>query len=256
MFSATDYDRLHQIMEENEEIEQLLSRLLTSHQMTLSTISHEIRNPLTLVYSTLQLIESQHPEVHSFKHWSDLRQDIEYMKVLLEELSSYNNGERIRLETVDTNRFFKTLALSFATSLIDTDIQFASKIEPNLPAIQVDVVKLKECLLNLLGNAKDAVSHITPASHALISFQVHNCPDGIRILVTDNGCGISEEDLPTIFEPFVTHKQGGTGLGLAIASRVVKAHGGTIQVESIPGSGTSFSLTLPVKKHSQYKSND
>lgn len=256
MFSATDYDRLQQIMEESEEKEQLLSRLLKSHQMTLSTISHEIRNPLTLVYSTLQLIESQHPEVHSFKHWNDLHQDIEYMKVLLEELSSYNNGERIRLETVDTNRFFKTLALSFATSLIDTDIEFASKIEPNLPAIQVDVVKLKECLLNLLGNAKDAVSHIAPISDALISFQVYTCPDGIKIIVTDNGCGIPEEDLPTIFEPFVTHKQGGTGLGLAIAYRIVKAHGGTLQAESVPGIGTSFSLTLPVKKHGQDKSND
>ena len=256
MFSPTDYDRLHQIMEESEEKEQLLSRLLKSHQMTLSTISHEIRNPLTLVYSTLQLIESQHPEVHSFKYWSDLRQDMEYMKVLLEELSSFNNGERIRLETVDTNHFFKTLVLSFATSQIDTDIQFASKIEPHLPALQIDAVKLKECLLNLLGNAKDAVSHITPASDALISFQVHTCPEGLKITVTDNGCGISEEDLPTIFEPFVTHKQGGTGLGLANASRVARADGGMLNVSSVPGVHTSFVLTLPVQKNCQDKSND
>ena len=65
--------------------------------MEISTISHEIRNPLTLVYSTLQLIESQHPEVLTFSHWTELHQDIEYMKFLLEDLSSYNNGERLEL---------------------------------------------------------------------------------------------------------------------------------------------------------------
>ena len=63
MLSSTDHDKLQQIMQENPENEALINRLLTSHQMEISTISHEIRNPLTLVYSTLQLIESQHPEV-------------------------------------------------------------------------------------------------------------------------------------------------------------------------------------------------
>ena len=256
MFSATDYDRLQQIMEESPEKEQLLSRLLKSHQMTISTISHEIRNPLTLVYSTLQLIESQHPEVLTFKHWDQLRQDVEFMKLLLEELSRYNNGERIQTDFIDTNRFFKTLALSFATSLIDTDIVFTSKIEPNLPAIAIDSLKLKECLLNLLGNAKDAVSDIAPSSNAVISFHVHLCTDSLEIVVTDNGPGISQEILPHIFEPFVTHKQGGTGLGLAIASRVAKAHGGSLAVSSVPGVQTSFILTLPIQKDCQNKSTD
>ena len=59
MLSSTDHDKLQQIMQENPENEALINRLLTSHQMEISTISHEIRNPLTLVYSTLQLIESQ-----------------------------------------------------------------------------------------------------------------------------------------------------------------------------------------------------
>ena len=97
MFSTTDYDKLQQIMTESPEKKELLSQLLETHRMDISTISHEIRNPLTLVYSTLQLIESQHPEVCTFSHWDHLRQDIEYMKLLLEELSSYNNGERLEL---------------------------------------------------------------------------------------------------------------------------------------------------------------
>ena len=94
MLSSTDHDKLQQIIQEHPETEELFNRIFKSHQMDISTISHEIRNPLTLVYSTLQLIESQHPEVLEFAHWSELHQDIEYMKLLLEDLSSYNNGYR------------------------------------------------------------------------------------------------------------------------------------------------------------------
>lgn len=72
MFSTTDYDKLRLIMEESPEKKELLTRLLESHRMEVSTISHEIRNPLTLVYSTLQLIEAQHPEVRSIRHWDSM----------------------------------------------------------------------------------------------------------------------------------------------------------------------------------------
>ena len=76
MLSSTDHDKLQQIMQEHPETEELFNRIFKSHHMDISTISHEIRNPLTLVYSTLQLIESQHPEVLEFAHWSELHQDI------------------------------------------------------------------------------------------------------------------------------------------------------------------------------------
>ena len=95
MFTESDYEKLHQIMAESPEKEELLTRLLHSHRMDISTISHEIRNPLTLIYSTLQMIEASNPEVLNIRHWSDLHSDIEYMKQLLEELSAYNNGQRL-----------------------------------------------------------------------------------------------------------------------------------------------------------------
>ena len=88
MFTESDYEKLHQIMAESPEKEELLTRLLHSHRMDISTISHEIRNPLTLIYSTLQMIEASNPEVLNIRHWSDLHSDIEYMKQLLEELSA------------------------------------------------------------------------------------------------------------------------------------------------------------------------
>lgn len=247
MFSSTDYHRLQQIMDESPEKQELLSRLLAEHQITISTISHEIRNPLTLVSGALQLIEAEHPEVLYFRYWPELLQDIEYMNLLLNELSTYNNSERIRCSTIDANTFFKTLALSFATTLIDTKIQFISHIPHNLPALFADALKLKEVFLNLLGNARDAVSDVPePVIHLTIQEEPHL----LKILITDNGCGISAEKLPHIFEPFITHKSNGTGLGLAIASRVIHSHQGTIHAESVPFIRTVFTVSLPIQKNS------
>lgn len=247
MFSATDYDELYQIMEESPQKKELLTRLLASHKMDISTISHEIRNPLTLVYSTLQLIESQHPEVASYKHWAEMRRDIEYMKHLLEELSSYNNGEELKRVKTDMNDYLKKLSLSFAASLLDTDIEFTSKIMPDLPSAYIDVVKMRQVLLNLLSNAKDAVLAVPHSAAAAITLYAGLHERELRITITDTGCGIASCDLASIFEPFVTHKPNGTGLGLAIAKRIIHSHKGSLEVVSEPGRCTSFTVTLPVQ---------
>lgn len=248
MFSATDYDKLQQIMEEAPWKKELLTRLLESHRMEVSAISHEIRNPFTLIYSTLQMIEGERLDVTACTHWQTLRRDMEYMKQLLEELSSYNNGDHLKLAPMDTNTFLKTLALSFASSLVDTDIEFRSEISPELPPVTVDGVKLRQVLLNLLGNARDAVTSAScPRDHSpSIGLRAHLSGSMLQITVSDNGCGIPEEELSHIFQPFVTHKENGTGLGLAIARRIVAAHGGTLVVTSAPGVRTVFTVSLPI----------
>lgn len=243
MFSATDYDKLQQIMAESPEKYELLTRLLDSQKITISSISHEIRNPLTLVYSTLQMIQAQHPEVLSFNHWDSLLEDIEYMKSLLEELSSYNNSERLNLSVIDTVSYLRTLALSFASSVMNTEIEFISQIDPDLPSISVDSLKFREVILNLLSNAKDAVASVFEPK---IYFHAHIKNKHLEITIADNGCGISPEQLSHIFEPFITYKANGTGLGLAIASRIIHAHSGHLTVDSTLGKGTSFILTLPI----------
>lgn len=234
-------------MDESPEKKELLSKLLTSHQMTISTISHEIRNPLTLVYSNVQLIEAVHPELYTYKHWKNLRSDIEYMKLLLDELSSYNNGDHLNITEIDTGTFFKALALSFASALINTDIQFVSNVDSPLPSIYGDRVKLREVFLNLLKNARDAFDSTKESvDHPTIMLNVCHQDSNLIVTVSDNGCGISEEKLPHIFEPFITYKKNGTGLGLALSQKIVHAHNGTLEVSSIPALSTTFTVTLPI----------
>lgn len=259
MFTQADYDKLRQIMEESPEKKELLTRLLETHQMEVSALSHEIRTPLTLVYSTLQLIETEHPETLSYEHWSSMHNEIWYMNHLLQELSSYNNSERLHFTILHLEEYLKSIVLSFAASLIETDIEFTSKIEPGLPDICADDIKLRQVLLNLLGNARDALSlpsdsgaHRRPriSLHACtVSAAEHtseNCTCYIQITVTDNGCGIGPEKIDMIFEPFITYKENGTGLGLPIARRIASAHGGSLTVYSKPEEKTVFTLSLPV----------
>ena len=208
-------------------------------EFLLSKFAHEIRNPLTTLYSTVQLIEVKHPEVKEFAHWSSLTYDIEFMNHLLDEMSDFTKSERLQPETFDFRSFLETLTLAFAASIEQSNVEYLSKLELSIHQITGDKTKLQEVFWNLLKNAYEAA--LPDKSVSLHAKQVDK---DIIVTISDTGCGIPEERLPTIFEPFVTYKKQGTGLGLAICDHIIKAHGGTITVESTLGVGTTFSVTL------------
>lgn len=209
-------------------------------ELMLSKFSHELRNPLTTVYSTIQLIELQHPEVKNFKHWSSMTYDIEYMHQLLKDLSDFSKSERLQPSTFSLRTMLEQLSLSFASSIVDSEVSYTSKIAPSINQITGDKTKLQEVFLNLLKNAYEAA-----LPDKSIYFEAFADDNHIVILVRDTGCGISKEQLPTIFEPFVTYKKQGTGLGLAICDHIIRTHGGAITVASKVNFGTTFKITLP-----------
>ena len=154
---------MNQLTSENETAKQIVSQLLENHQTIVSMISHEIRNPLTLVSSALQIIEIQHPEVINFHGWSQAIEDIEFMCNLLNELSDFNNGSTLHHSVFSLEKLLKNIAVSFAMSLdsINSNIEFTSKISLNSYNYTGDKIKFEEVILNLLQNAKDAVSEKT-----------------------------------------------------------------------------------------------
>lgn len=210
-------------------------------ELLLSKFSHELRNPLTAVYSTIQLIEMQHPEVKDFKHWSNLTFDIEYMQQLLDDLSDFSKSERLQRSTFSLRAMLEQLSLSFAASIMDSQVSYTSKIAPSINKINGDKTKLQEVFLNLLKNAYEAA-----LPDKSISLEASATDERIIISVRDTGCGITEEQLPTIFEPFVTYKKDGTGLGLAICEHIIKTHKGEITVASKENFGTIFTISLPL----------
>jgi two-component system sensor histidine kinase HydH len=240
---------MNQLTSENETAKQIVSQLLENHQTIVSMISHEIRNPLTLVSSALQIIEIQHSEVINFHGWSQAIEDIEFMCNLLNELSDFNNGSTLHHSVFSLEKLLKNIAVSFAMSLdsINSNIEFTSKISLNSDNYTGDKIKFEEVILNLLQNAKDAVSEKTfTDSKGSIFLCAEKISDSIVISCTDNGCGISDDIVNTIFDPFVTYKTNGTGLGLALSKKIIEAHGGTLIVTSSDETGTVFTITLPV----------
>ena len=243
MMHNIDINKMNRLMEENEDARQIISQLLENHQVTVSTIAHEIRNPLTLVSSALQIIQVQHPEVKEFSHWKQTMDDVNFMRQLLEELSTFNNGNTLHYSVFSIEHLLKNIAISFAISLdeADSDIEFSSSIPDKLGKYTGDKIKLEEVLLNLLKNAKEAI-----AGKGTILLTASRKKNVLTIQIKDSGCGIPAENIDSIFEPFKTYKQGGTGLGLSLSKRIVEAHDGSISVASREGQGTTFTVKLPI----------
>lgn len=243
MLYNIDINKMNQLMRENETAKELITQLLENHHAAVSSISHELRNPLTLIFSSLQVIEAQHPEVKNFSHWNQTLNDVEFTCQLLAELSTFNNSNTLNYSVFSMERFLKNIAISFAITLEDqkTSVEFTSSIPADLGDFTGDKIKLEEVLLNLLKNAQDAVG-----TSGKISLRAHRQPDALLILIQDDGCGISQEYLDSIFEPFITYKTNGTGLGLALSKRIVETHDGSLSVSSIKDNGSTFTVRLPL----------
>lgn len=243
MLENIDVNEMNQLMKENAAARKIISRLLENHHTDVSMIAHEIRNPLTLVSSSLQIIESGHPEVKDFHNWEQMMEDVRFMCSLLDELSSFNNSRTLHYSVFPIEKLLKNIAVSFAISLDadDPEIEFVSRIVPGMGDFTGDKIKLEQLILNLLRNARDAVG-----TFGSIFFSARRDKDRIIITCKDTGCGITEDRIGTIFDPFVTYKEQGTGLGLSTARQIAEAHGGSITVQSVPGEETVFTVCLPV----------
>lgn len=241
MLSHIDICRMNRLMEHNPEAKKIIEQLLQNHQTIVSLISHEIRNPLTLISSSLQLMEQTHPEVRDFSNWDQTMQDLNFLCQLLSELSAYNNGSTLRYQVFSLQELLRSVAVSFAISLENASVSFRSSIDPAIKDYAGDQIKLHEVLLNLLKNARES-----QADEIVLSASSGCDTSGIQISIRDNGCGIEQDQLDQIFQAFHTTKQEGTGLGLSLSKRIIEAHHGTLTVTSAPGKGSTFTVFLPL----------
>ena len=207
----------------------------------LSRLSHEIRNPVTLINSELQLMASSHPELCSYRQWDSLMDNLDYVKELLNELSDFSHSQTVNLVPTDPKEFLTTILSCEKTMLDYLGITLEIHIEDAYPQILLDRIKMRQAIFNLIRNSCEAISY--PGGKITVGLRKIN--DRICISIKDNGCGMTETQTANIFQPFVTYKSEGTGLGLAVTSEIMAAHHGQIKVTSTPKQGTTFSLYLP-----------
>ena len=225
-----------------------LSELDSQYRTLISKISHEIRNPLTLIYSSVQLLEKQQPAVTASFLWPQIKQDIQDTIRLLQDISILNRNNLTQRQSFSVSALLEGISYSFHSLMQEKGISLETKLDPGFHSrlVSGDEILLKEGIANLLMNSADALSSCSGSGQILLSAAADG--DQLVIHVRDNGPGIPQDYLPTLFDPFVTHKSGGTGLGLSIAKNAAIQHSGTLTVQTSTDSNsyTDFCLSLPL----------
>ena len=222
-------------------------------------IAHEINNPLGIIagYSEALLDRAHEPALSGVKGFEDfpeylrtIHSEIFRCKGILKSLLEFARPSGGTFREIDINEIIKEvlLLLQHRTSRLQHTLSLT--LNRDLPKISADAGSLRQLLMNLLLNA----IYFTPEGG---SISITTGPDGeepasgVRLEVRDTGAGIPADQIGKVFDPFFTTKPvgEGTGLGLTICHRIVEEHGGTIDVESEPGKGTTFIIKLPAIKH-------
>lgn len=204
-------------------------------------VAHELRNPLSSIKGLALLLQSHYNKDDGDRETTTiLVQEVERLNRSISELLDYARPQKLRKEAVDLRKLVHK-----AVSLIRIDAETAgialtTFFEEGLPMVYADEDKLNQVLLNLLLNGIQAIKE---GGH--LDIRVGATDRKIEIVVIDNGCGISEEDLGRVFDPYFTTKPEGTGLGMAMSAKIIEEHGGEIHLQSILGEGTSVIVEIP-----------
>lgn len=245
LFSNEEQHKLQDLMSSNDDFAYFMAKSLDGCKSISSQICHELRNPLTLIKSTSQLIEANNPEVKNIKYWEQLTDDIHELELLLEDFSTYNHSNTVNRQNQNILLLLKSIPASFQAAANQKGVEISLTVDnediPCYTLYSFDRIKIKRVITNILRNALEATEKGNYIHIACKSEDSSN----LLITISNNGSPIPEDILPTIFTPFVTYKPNGTGLGLAISSNIINAHGGTLTAAS-DREETSFIISLPL----------
>ncbi|HVA44441.1 MAG TPA: ATP-binding protein [Acidimicrobiales bacterium] len=206
-----------------------------------SAVGHELRNPLAVISNALYLVrrassDSVDPRV--VLHLDTADREVSAATLIVSDLLEYSRSREPMMTEVDLTELMEE-ALSVAPHPPAISVDWQASSEPVTGPVDRD--QLRQVFLNLLTNAYDAM----PEGGSLVLGVNRESDGNVRINVSDTGTGMEDETRSRIFEPFFTTKARGVGLGLAVTNRIVTAHSGQIEVETKPGTGTTFTVHLP-----------
>ena len=218
-------------------------------------VAHEINNPLAIILTERQLLldAAKHapigdPELKEQFDDSMSQIDIQVQrcKRITQNLLRFSRRTESLIDTVDLNGFVREVVDLMDREARSSGIKFFTELDPSLPPLLSDPSQLQQVFLNLITNAIDAHDG-KPYGTIRVSTLAEPEARQVRLSIADTGSGISREHLSRIFDPFFTTKPvgKGTGLGLSICYSIIKRLGGTIEVESEKGKGTTFTIVLP-----------
>jgi len=208
--------------------------------------AHELNNPLTAILGVSDLLREHAADDTTRRRADVILQQARRAASIVQNLLAFSRPAALGSAKVGVAEVVQRALLAHRTSLAERNIQVKYDAPPDSPQIEGDPRLLAQVFANLITNAEQSIA-ATRASGAL-DISVSRQGNHVCVTVSDDGGGISSENLGKIFDPFFTTKRpgGGSGLGLTICLAVIKEHGGRIEVESTPGHGASFHILLPV----------
>ena len=212
-------------------------------------LAHELKNPIFPIQLSIETLrraldqdagEGEAARFQAlFRESSDtILEELRSLRAIVEEFSQFARMPPPRLAPTDVSEVAERAVALYRARAGATRIE--TVLAPDLPPAAADRDLLGRALGNLVANALEAMPE-----GGTLTVRTRAVPEGIALEVSDTGPGLTEEQRTRLFTPYYTTKKGGTGLGLAIVQGIVSDHGGRIQVESAPGTGTTFVLVLP-----------
>ena len=218
-----------------------------------SAIAHEIRNPLNYINLTLDhLRTSLAPEDPARRTTfnrlaQQLKAEVARINTRISEFLNYTRPPKLELRPLDLRALAEDALRTVEVEAADKGIETRIETEGAVPMVMGDMESLRSVFTNLFINALQAIDGEGGSLMVKLSAEV-NDQRHARVDVIDAGRGIAPEHLSQVFEPYFSTKETGTGLGLAIVKKAIDDHGGTISVQSQQGSGTTFTITLPMER--------
>ncbi len=223
-----------------------------------ATVAHEINNPLAGILTYAKLLRKWlDRDGWSAERRDEVRGSLELIECesrrcgeIVRNLLTFSRSSPMNLQWVDLNQVIDRCVRLVQHQSELNNVQLQPQMAEELPQVQCDAAQIEQLLLALIMNAVDALPH---GGNLWVRSRMVPEIGAVQLEVQDDGVGIPESILPNLFEPFFTTKEKGhgVGLGLAISKGIVERHRGRIDVDSKPGQGTRFTITLPVDGYAE-----
>ncbi len=240
---AREFNSMGRAVQEREEENLRAARLAMVGKMA-AQIAHEVRNPLSSIGLNTELLEDElgANATEARVLCRAIHAEVNRLTEVTETYLGLRGGKP-KLARESLNAIIGDLVGFVRNDLATRRVALETVLDPTDPTGQIDANQIRQCLINLVRNAADAVA-VKGGGHIVLRTRSER--DRVEVAVEDDGVGIASELLPRLFDPFFSTKEGGNGLGLALTQQIVRDHGGEIHVASRVGRGTTFTLSIPI----------